>query len=535
VSGPGALHRLVGGAGRPDGDLTRAVANQPFSVVLLDEIEKAGSAVFDLLLQVLGEGRLTNAAGHTTDFRNTVIVMTSNLGVASARRRTGFARTSGSSDAAHYRSAAQAFFRPEFYNRIGAVVPFRSLGRADVEPLVTRMVGRVLSRRGLRRAGVVVALDDSLAEWLGEVGFDATYGARSLQRVVERELTVPLARRLIEAPVLQRGAFIQMWRTSEGLGMHLDALSDSATVDAGPRVQTWDEMAALHTHLVGLHGDAAEHVNWSILSAARTVLLDALAVAPLADADWDRLQTTTSVVETHAGLASELEDFEADWLARYRFEDGYVKDVRSDAWGLTTVKLVTQEVAVPVDRSRTRGAALQRLSSLEERMAALVFRVRNWGEPDPFVLRFQPLHDEAAGLAKELALGFAEAWGDWGRVQRWTRTEGWQEEEFVDGPCAVALSVPGLAQLLAPDLGLYLDAEDVGADRLLRLVDVSLHRGNPSTALPASDPLPVVERDRVALAPVCRRFGVLADEESPVTLADLAAGLRSVALRRVVH
>jgi ATP-dependent Clp protease ATP-binding subunit ClpC len=547
VAGPGALQRLVGGAGRPDGDLTRAVANQPFSVVLLDEIEKAGPAVFDLLLQVLGEGRLTNASGHTTDFRNTVIVMTSNLGVGAARRRTGFDRASGTSDAAHYRSAARAFFRPEFTNRIDAVVPFRALGRADVEPLVQRIVGRVLSRRGLRRAGVVVALDDSLADWLGEVGFDPLYGARSLQRVVERELTVPLARLLVQRPEqLTEGAYIALWRSDGGLGMHLDPLSVDTRTPPHAAPEDWDAMADLHGRLLALHGRVAEHPHWETIVAARTGLLGRLD-AGLSDADWDRLQTTTAVLDAYTTLASDLEDFATDWLARYRFEDGYAKVVRRTPWGGDTKRLVTQEVAVPVDRARNRKNAVDLLVGLEERVASMLFRVENWGPPEPFVWRFEPLHPDARHLARILAEGFRDAWAGWGRLDTWVRTGGpgetaWQPGDLVDGPCAVVGSVPGLASLVAGDAGLYLDSEDVGVDRLLRLVVVSVHAGEPGilTSLDA-------ERDRIrevrirgeqvddALPPIQHRFGVLADDDPAVTLADLATGLRTTALRRVVR
>lgn len=547
VRGPGALRRLVGGAGRPDGDLTRAVANQPFSVVLLDEIEKAGSAVFDLLLQVLGEGRLTNAAGHTTDFRNTVIVMTSNLGVASARRRTGFDRSSPGNDAAHYRSAAQAFFRPELYNRIGQVVPFRSLGPDDVEPLVQRIVGRVLSRRGLRRAGVVVTLDDSLRDWLGEVGFDATYGARSLQRVVEREITVPLARLLVERPVMGDGAFIALWRTPEALGMHLEALVDVGDDAASrARTETWDGMAALHGRLVELHAALVEHVHWGEVVEARTELLATLADGTLSDDGWDRLQTTTAVVEEHAALAGELEDFEADWLATYRYEDGYanVGALARNAWGPgVRDRLVTQHVPVPVDRGRNRLRAAGLLAALEERIGALVFRVRSWGPPTPVVVRIDPLHRDARALVRQIAQGFAAAWGDWGRIETWRQKDGvWAKGALRDGPVALSVRVPGLGALLAGESGLWLDAEDVGADRMLRLVRVQVLDGEASNALEQADrALEEARSERLAgrlaeapLPAVRHRFGALAPEDG-LDLAALPAGIRSRALRSVVR
>lgn len=545
VNGPGAVARLVGGSGRPDGDLTRAVANQPFCVVLLDEIEKAGSQVFDLLLQVLGEGRLTNAAGHTTDFRNTVIVMTSNLGVAGAQRRTGFDRASVGADASHYTAAAQAFFRPELYNRIDRIVPFRSLGRADVEPLVERTIGRVLGRRGLRRAGVVVALHESVRDWLGEVGFDPVYGARSLQRVVERELTVPLARMLIERPSVEGGAHIALWRAGEELGLALtpleDAVSDGPSLDA---CTDWEAMNGLHARLVQLHGRIAQHPHWAAVEAARTGLLEQL---PGLDEDaWDRLETTSAILDEHSALASSIEDFESDWLARYRFEDG-VSKVRGEpprkVWGKgTRERLVTQEVVVPVDRGRHRLGAARRLAELEEQLASVIFRVESWGPPSSVVLRFQPLHQEAATFALELAEAFQEAWSGWGRVASWRRVDTWAAGELAAGACALVFRVPGMARLFETEVGLHLDAQDVGADRLLRLVDVVLLAGEPDAVLRAMD----AELDAVAVARIAgedvtvdlprvvRRYGAVAGA-SDVALAELPADLRTRALRKVVR
>ncbi|MCA9566743.1 MAG: ATP-dependent Clp protease ATP-binding subunit [Myxococcales bacterium] len=549
VSGPSALRRLVGGAGRPDGDLTRAVANQPFSVVLLDEIEKAGPEVFDLLLQVLGEGRLTNAAGHTTDFRNTVVVMTSNLGVASARRRTGFERGSDSDDEAHYRAAARDFFRPELYNRIGQVVPFRALGPDDVEPLVQRIVGRVLSRRGLRRSGVVVSLDDSLRDWIGTVGFDATYGARSLQRVVEREVTVPLARLLVGRPVSEGGAYIAMWRTPDGLGLHLDPLDDlpRSPVPLG-LPGDWDAMEGVWQRLVELHTAVAGEGTWEAIGHTRSELLAALSEGGTLEEDgWDRLQTTTAVVEEHAALAGELEDFQADWLARYRFEDGYAKigELARRPWGHgVRDRLVTQHVPVPVDRGRNLERAARQLATLEERVGALVFRVRSWGPPQPVVVRVDPLHREAHDLAKAVLEGFLGAWGEWGRLESWVRRDGtWKAGQPAVGACALSARVPGLAALLTDEAGLWLDAEDFGADRLLRLVRVSVLHGEAAEVLEASDADAEAARAaRVAgssgttgFPGVRRRFGVLASGSDSLALDGLVEGLRSHALRRVVR
>src|SRR5262249_17294464 len=144
---PGSAARLTGTFQEPEGLLTAAVRRQPFSVVLLDEIEKAHPEVLDLLLQVLGDGRLTDGRGRTTDFANTIVVMTSNLGAREAAGALGF--EAAQRDADHvYRRAAQAFFRPELYNRIDRVVPFGRLTRAHVAAIAHAMIAGVLARGG---------------------------------------------------------------------------------------------------------------------------------------------------------------------------------------------------------------------------------------------------------------------------------------------------------------------------------------------------------------------------------------------------
>ncbi|MCW7538708.1 AAA family ATPase [Aquabacterium sp. A7-Y] len=191
----GALDRLIGDAARPDGQLTAAVRQRRACVLLLDEIEKAHPAVHDLLLQVLGEGRLTDALGRTTDFSQCVVVLTSNLGAAAAQRHTGFARQAA--DVQHtYREAVERFFRPEFLNRIDQVVTFTPLAAGDIEAIARLQLERVLSRDGfVRRLSFLNVSEDGL-EQLAHLGHDETLGARALKRAIERTLTGLVAQRL---------------------------------------------------------------------------------------------------------------------------------------------------------------------------------------------------------------------------------------------------------------------------------------------------------------------------------------------------
>jgi ATP-dependent Clp protease ATP-binding subunit ClpB len=158
------------------GQLTEAVRRRPYSVVLLDEIEKAHAEVFDVLLQILDDGRLTDGQGRTVDFRNTVIIMTSNLRSAEQMRE---------------------IFRPEFLNRIDEIVEFRALTREQLGEIVELQLERLQAR--LAERGLGLELTDAAKEHLAEAGWDPTYGARPLKRALQRLVENPLALRLLEA------------------------------------------------------------------------------------------------------------------------------------------------------------------------------------------------------------------------------------------------------------------------------------------------------------------------------------------------
>jgi ATP-dependent Clp protease ATP-binding subunit ClpB len=157
------------------GQLTEAVRRRPYSVVLLDEIEKANPEVFDVLLQILDDGRLTDGHGRTVDFRNTVIVMTSNVRSAEALRD---------------------HFRPEFLNRIDEVVEFHPLSRDQIAEIVDLQLRRLRDR--LADRGLTLELTDAAKDAVAEAGWDPTYGARPLKRALQRLVENPLALRLLE-------------------------------------------------------------------------------------------------------------------------------------------------------------------------------------------------------------------------------------------------------------------------------------------------------------------------------------------------
>ncbi len=174
------------------GQLTEAVRRRPYAVVLLDEIEKAHPDVFNALLQVMDDGRLTDGQGRTVDFKNTVLIMTSNL-------RVGEGNGSSGVDDTALRMALIEHFKPEFINRLDDVVRFDPLSREQISEIVELQVARVIQRVAER--GVAITLTDKARELLGNMGYDPTYGARPLRRVIQKQLTDRLALALLAGEI----------------------------------------------------------------------------------------------------------------------------------------------------------------------------------------------------------------------------------------------------------------------------------------------------------------------------------------------
>jgi len=158
------------------GQLTEAVRRRPYSVLLLDEIEKAHPDVFNVLLQVMDDGRLTDGQGRTVDFRHVVLIMTSNIPGG--------------------RVGAETTFKPEFINRLDDIVEFHSLDREQIGKIVDLQVQRLVAR--VRERGIEVELSDRARQLLGNLGYDPTYGARPLKRVIAKRLVDPLALAILE-------------------------------------------------------------------------------------------------------------------------------------------------------------------------------------------------------------------------------------------------------------------------------------------------------------------------------------------------
>jgi ATP-dependent Clp protease ATP-binding subunit ClpC len=194
---PGSTLRLISDE-RGSESLAQRVSRQPLSLVLLDEIEKAHPAVFDLLLALLGEGRLTTSGGRLVDFRMTLVVMTSNLGTGEAR--AGFGRGQAEPDLAL--AAVRRHFRPEFVNRLDQVIAFGELSPSALRSIVELLLASAGEREGLRKRRIRLQASDEAKARLAELGFDPKYGARPLKRVIEEQVMTPIAIELARRPKL---------------------------------------------------------------------------------------------------------------------------------------------------------------------------------------------------------------------------------------------------------------------------------------------------------------------------------------------
>jgi ATP-dependent Clp protease ATP-binding subunit ClpC len=196
------------------GQLTEAVRRRPYRVILFDEIEKAHPEVWNALLQILDDGRLTDGHGRTVDFRNTVIIMTGNVGTEHFRKAGSLGFRVGEAGAERTEIPQEAIerelkrtFRPEFLNRIDEVIIFHPLSKEHVRRIVDLQMREIQER--LAEHGVSVCLSEAAREWLAEKGFDPQFGARPLRRTLQRYVESPLSVRLLRGE-LKRGDIVRV-------------------------------------------------------------------------------------------------------------------------------------------------------------------------------------------------------------------------------------------------------------------------------------------------------------------------------------
>jgi ATP-dependent Clp protease ATP-binding subunit ClpC len=222
-----AVSRLVGSppgyVGYDEGgQLTEAVRRKPYSVLLLDEIEKAHPDVFNILLQILEDGRLTDAQGRTVDFRHAIVIMTSNIGAGEIARNTPLGFSVGDEDAGmtyddmkgRVMGELKKVFRPEFLNRLDEVIVFHKLTKEEITEIVELLLRRI--RESLAERGMQLEIAEGANDFLVEKGWDPSMGARPLRRAIQRYIEDPLADFVLQSALPEDGGTIMVDRAPEG-------------------------------------------------------------------------------------------------------------------------------------------------------------------------------------------------------------------------------------------------------------------------------------------------------------------------------
>ena len=305
---PGSASRLVSesGIGGKEGLLTSKIREQPFSVLLLDEFEKAHPTVFDLFLQVLGEARLTDGAGRVAEFTNTVIIMTSNLGAREFQRGSmGFAGgNGGGSDAvAHFTGAVKNALRPELFNRIDRIVPFDPLPLHVIEKILRREIASAAARDGLAGRGVKLHISEKVVGHITKLGHDPRYGARPLKRALERHVLAPAAERL--ASVSLRDATLKVdLDADENVTFSLKATAVEQDVSADNLAFRYFETSGLRRNLQKVATSppvatlSAERSRLTVKLAKKNSAADRKRLAMI-DALFGELEKATDTIRNH--------------------------------------------------------------------------------------------------------------------------------------------------------------------------------------------------------------------------------------------
>jgi ATP-dependent Clp protease ATP-binding subunit ClpA len=209
------------------GQLTEAVRRRPYKVILFDEVEKAHPDVFNVLLQIMEDGRLTDGHGRAVDFKNTVVIMTSNLGSEEFQRGSlGFryeqqSRSEQKRLKSSIEGALKQTFRPEFLNRVDEIIIFQPLNEEQIREIVDLMMKEVQTR--IEDRGITVTLTDDAKSWLAQEGFDANFGARPLRRTIQREVESPLSKKILMGE-FKEGDKVKVDLSPEGLVFSNDSL-----------------------------------------------------------------------------------------------------------------------------------------------------------------------------------------------------------------------------------------------------------------------------------------------------------------------
>ncbi len=440
----GGLDRLLAaGSLEGGGSLAARVRRQPFSVVLLDEFEKANPRLWDLFLQVFDDGRLTDSRGETVDFRNTFIVMTSNLGSRlQANERLGFVAGQGFSVREVERTVREAF-RPELLNRLDRIVVFQPLSREAMREILAKQMGEAFERRGLRRRAWSVEIEESAYEFLLERGFTPDLGARPLQRALEQYLLAPLARKIVERRAPEGDQFLFVRADGDRLAVEFvdpDAEAPETGGPAGPAAASARDVRAIAWEAYGEPGEL------QALARATAELEERVG-----DEAWTALKAALLAESRSPGFWQRSDRF--DVLARAEYLD------RIEA-GLASARTLLARLE---GKSRARSAyprpLMRRLAQQVVLLDLAVGEATRFGPCDAFVA-IEPGPDSGSDAAQaawqERLAGMYDGWGR-ARGMRMQRLEPARPAGTRQAPARwLAVSGFGALTVLRPEEGLHL-------------------------------------------------------------------------------
>lgn len=383
-----SARKILGDAHDPETDsLTQRVRKQPFAVVLLDEFEKAHPAIWDLFLQVFDDGRLSDAAGRTTDFRHTLIILTSNLGATAHQSSgVGFAPTGSTFSSEQIKRAVNQSFRPEFVNRLDNVIVFQPLTRDLMRGILAKELQKVLERRGLQHREWAVEWESSALDFLLDKGFSATMGARPLKRAIDQYLLAPLAATMVEHRFPRGDQFLFV--RSDGTAIQVEFVDPDAPPSSVATESTLEHNPPGSTlQRIVLQAEGAQE-ELAILDAAMET------ATTLSDReDWEAL---------HAHLVREMSAREFwDRSDRHRVLARYALMDRVKAAVATAVRLRNRLARSGTDKGRYSRDLTTRLAS--QLLAIEHGTLDALGDaPGEVVLAVQPALDHAAEAATQL-------------------------------------------------------------------------------------------------------------------------------------
>ena len=431
-----SLGRLIGDSDGNVESLVSSIRKQPFSVVLLDELEKAHPNVWDLFLQVFDDGRLTDQRGVTADFRHAIIIMTSNVGAAiQTGGRAGFSEAAPAFHASNVAKALEREFRKEFINRIDRVVVFRPLSRDTMRGILRKEIAAAFKRRGLRNRSWAVEWEESAIEFLLNEGFTADLGARPLKRAVERHLLTPLAELIVTRRVPTGDQFLFIRAENDRLA--IDFVDPDATPAAAVEVPPPDEDFALESLVLHATGNASELARLHREFASLRIVVES--------AEWsERKQIALSMTS--------LPEF---WSSPDRFEilgEAELRDRIESA--LSGARSLLERL-----HDRAPSDLVRRVAQQLWLIGIAIDDVRE-RRPSDAAISIEARTDVAnAGAANEWAQRVA------GMYRSWARTRGMRAEVVSERhqPYGVTIAVSGFAAhtILAREHGLHvLEVQD---------------------------------------------------------------------------